>query len=65
MGGGGGLVLRSQAACMKNRKQTEKEEMAAQTFTTSKWDWKEFAKCFSLSLTVVVTGFVVIIIFTC
>jgi len=27
--GGGGLVLRSQAACMKNRKQREKEEMAS------------------------------------
>lgn len=28
-GGGRGLVLRSQAACMKNRKQREKEEMAS------------------------------------
>lgn len=46
-GRGAGLVLWSQAACMKNRKQ---RKWPAQTSTPSKRNWKEFAKCFSFTL---------------
>lgn len=56
-GGGGGLVLRSQACMHEEQKTERKKRWPAQTFTTSKWNWKEFARCFCLSLKVVVTGF--------
>lgn len=62
---GQGRVSAPVSSCMHEEQKTErKKRWPAQTFTTSKWNWKEFAKCFCFSLKVVVTGFVVII-FTC
>ena len=66
-GWGGMGVSAPVSSCMHEEQKTERERKKrwpAQTFTTRKWNWKEFAKCFSFSLKVVVTGFVVII-FTC
>ena len=52
------------SSCMHEEQKTErKKRWPAQTFTTSKWNWKELARCFCFSLKVVVTGFVVIIFF--
>ena len=55
---GGVLVLRSQAACMENRKQRGRRDGSSQT-----WKWEEFAKCACFSLKGVVTGFLVIIFY--
>lgn len=52
------------SSCMHEEQKTErKKRWPAQTLTTSKWNWKEFAKCFCFSQKVVVTGFVVIIFY--
>lgn len=59
--GGGGRGCAPVSSCMHEEQKTErKKRWPAQTVTTSKWNWKEFAKCFRFSLKVVVTGFVVI-----
>lgn len=48
--GAGGGVSAPVSSCMHEEQKTErKKRWPAQTFTTSKWNWKEFAKCFCFS----------------
>lgn len=62
-GGSGGRGGAPVSSCMHEEQKNgeEPKRWPAQTSTTSKWNRREFSRCFSFSLKVVVTGFVVII----